>query len=182
VAIVGVLALLFREALPLEAIASWSERLVGVMLVAIGIWAIRKAMKLTIHVHEHEHDGSRHVHIHAHGPGHAHDSANAHTHSPHTHSHVPVGIGMLHGLAGSSHFLGVLPMLALPTVTDAILYLGAFTIGTIASMAFFSVAVGYASRRCAKRGERFYRGFMSLSGVAALVVGCAWMLMSLPGA
>ena len=173
VTLVGLLALALRDALPVEAISSWGERLVGVMLVAIGFWAIRRAMRTTIHLHEHEHDGSRHVHLHAHQKGHKHESARAHRHT-----HAAVGIGVLHGLAGSAHFLGVLPMLAFPTHAEAGLYLAAFAGGTVLSMALFAGLIGVASRRCARRSGQFYRGFMSLCGGAAVMVGCAWVVLS----
>ena len=37
VVVIGLLALAFREALPMETLSSWSERLVGVMLFGIGL-------------------------------------------------------------------------------------------------------------------------------------------------
>jgi ABC-type nickel/cobalt efflux system permease component RcnA len=173
VAVVGLLALWLRDALPLEAISSLGERLVGVMLVAIGFWAIRRALQTTVHVHEHEHDGSRHVHFHTHHKGQSHSAAGAHQHA-----HAAVGIGILHGLAGSSHFLGVLPMLAFATGLEAALYLASFAFGTVLSMAVFAGLIGFASRRCARRSGQVYRGFMSLCGGAAVVVGCTWVFLS----
>ena len=43
------------------------------------------------------------------------------------------GIGILHGLAGTSHVFGILPMLALPNHSLAISYIGGFAAGTIIS-------------------------------------------------
>src|SRR5437867_8728681 len=63
VAVVGLLSLWLRDLLPVDLLSSWGERLVGVMLFAIGAWAWRKA--LTVHAHEHEHTGDRHLHLHA---------------------------------------------------------------------------------------------------------------------
>ncbi len=174
VALVGLLVLWLRDALPLESLSLWSERLVGLLLIAIGLWAIRRALGTTIHVHAHEHDGERHQHIHAHHAGHAHESAAAHRHT-----HAAMGIGVLHGLAGSSHFLGVLPMLAFQTRLESVLYLGAFAAGTIVSMAAFSQVVGAAALRCSRRGTQVYRGFMSTCGGAAIVVGCFWLAFSM---
>jgi len=42
-------------------------------------------------------------------------------------------MGILHGIAGSSHFLGVLPALALPTPGAAISYIAAFVDPKVAS-------------------------------------------------
>src|ERR1051326_2059042 len=121
VAVVGLLSLWLRDLLPMNLISTWGERLVGVMLFGIGFWALRKAFG--VHAHEHEHDGQRHLHIHAHPPRAAHDQPGTHQH----HTHAAFGIGVLHGLAGSSHFLGVLPVLAFPTQTQALAYLTSFS-------------------------------------------------------
>src|ERR1041385_6406125 len=110
VAVIGLLSLGLRDLLPVDRLSSWGERLVGVMLVGIGLWGLRKAFRNRVHTHEHEHDGDRHMHVHVH----AHKAAHEHS-GAHQHTHAAFGIGILHGLAGSSHFLGVLPMLALAT-------------------------------------------------------------------
>src|SRR5436853_4894262 len=132
VAVVGLLSLWLRDLLPVNLLSTWGERMVGVMLFGIGLWGLRKA--LTIHAHEHEHEGDRHLHLHAHGRRVAHEQTEAHQ----RHTHAAFGIGLLHGLAGSSHFLGVLPILAFPTRQQALGYLLTFALGTITSMAIFS--------------------------------------------
>src|SRR4051794_13720746 len=40
---VGLLAIFFRQFLPLDAISSWSERFVGILLIGVGLWGMRKA-------------------------------------------------------------------------------------------------------------------------------------------
>src|SRR4029453_11586897 len=45
VLVIGLLSLLFRELLPLDLLSSWAERLVGVMLIGIGIWGFRRALE-----------------------------------------------------------------------------------------------------------------------------------------
>src|SRR5580765_2847255 len=65
VAVVGILSLILRGLLPIDLISSSSDRLVGVLLVGIGLWTLRKAM--LVHAHSHEHDGETHEHIHVHG-------------------------------------------------------------------------------------------------------------------
>jgi len=200
VAIVGMLSLLLRDLIPVDLVSTWGERLVGVMLLAIGIWALRKAFR--VHSHEHEHDGTRHMHLHTHvhlggtsstsphssdthwtssasphlhgsvtSPPHSHDHPSAHAH----HTHAALGIGILHGLAGSSHFLAVLPSLALPTRSQAISYLTAFALGTIFSMATFSTIMGLAAQRFQQSSLRIYRGLMCACSVAAMGVGCFWL-------
>jgi len=168
VAVVGLLSLWLRDLLPVDLLSSWGERLVGVMLFAIGAWAWRKA--LTVHAHEHEHNGDRHLHLHAHARHVEHEKVEAHAH----HTHAAFGIGLLHGLAGSSHFLGVLPILAFPTRIQALAYLLAFGLGTIASMAAFSWLMGSLAWRCAAGKTRIYRGLMISCAATAMVVGCFW--------
>ena len=169
VAVVGLLSLLLRDLIPVDLLSSWGERVVGVMLIGIGCWALAKALK--IHAHEHEHDGDRHVHLHAHTHAQAHSEPEAHHHS-----HAAFGIGILHGLAGSSHFLGVLPILALPTHSQAVAYLGAFAAGTVASMAAFASLMGLLASRCQGGSTRAYRGLMTICACAAIGVGCFWLI------
>ncbi|TAK98596.1 MAG: High-affinity nickel transporter [Verrucomicrobia bacterium] len=174
VVLVGLLSLALRDLLPLEWLSTWGERLVGVMLVGIGLWALRKTFSEHVHIHEHEHDGARHVHLHVHHHGHAHEQPEAHR----RHLHAAFGIGTLHGLAGSSHFLGVLPILAFPTKFQAASYLFAFALGTVLSMAVFSWLIGAITARWSHAGAKVYRGLLGTSAVAALVVGVAWLTLN----
>ena len=170
VAVVGLLALWLRDRLPMDLLSSWGDRIVGVVLVGIGIWALRRALKHNVHAHEHEHQGERHIHIHIHPDHERHNVPQAHE----RHTHAAFAIGTLHGLAGSSHVLGILPMLALPTRTEAITYLIAFGVGTILAMAGFSSSMGWLTRRYAANSVKIYRGLMSTCAVAAMAIGCIW--------
>jgi hypothetical protein len=174
VAVVGLAALLLREWLPLAAMSVWGERLVGVLLIGIGAWGLRKASQIKVHAHPHAHHGhSAHEHLHVHVP--AAEPAPAHAHM-----HAAMGIGVLHGLAGSSHFFGILPMLGMKTQLESGVYLLAFAGGTVFSMAVFSSLIGALARRFHLSSERAYRGLMACCALAALVVGCCWLF--LPGA
>jgi ABC-type nickel/cobalt efflux system permease component RcnA len=173
VALVGLISLWFRDLIPAEWVSNWGERLVGVTLFGIGLWALHRALEHNVHAHEHEHDGERHVHIHLHQRGH-----DGNERSAHRHAHAAFGIGTLHGLAGSSHFLGVLPALAFPTRLQAGAYLLAFGIGTVAAMAAFSWGMGWMAARFANRGANVYRGFMGISAAAAMGVGGFWLATS----
>jgi len=171
--VVGLLSLWLRDLIPVEWLSSWGERLVGVMLFGIGLWALHQAFKNRLHAHEHEHDGERHIHFHTHHHGHG-----ARVSAPHRHTHAAFGIGVFHGLAGSSHFLGVLPALAFPTGAQAVAYIAAFGVGTVAAMAIFSWGVGWMAARFAGRGQSIYRGMLTACGVAALGVGVFWLATS----
>ncbi len=172
VIVIGIFALIFREIIPVDLISSYSERLVGVVLIGIGIWGLRKVFSKHIHTHEHKHEGETHVHIHSHKPSVDHEKPAAHVHT-----HAAFGVGIIHGLAGSSHFLGILPALALPTRIEAIVYLIMFGIGTIAAMIIFSVSVGSLSVKFSKMGFNFYRALLIGFSTVAIAIGGFWLIL-----
>lgn len=206
---IAILALLLRGVLPIEALSHWSERIVGVVLIAIGIWGLRIALSSRLHAHVHEHDGHAHAHVHVHRHGHATEAAatastaavmaeaevaaaaqaeaaaqaqaaaTAIASAPrHRHTHAAFGVGILHGLAGSSHFLGVLPALALPTHTAAATYVVGFGAGSVAAMTAYAACIGAVALRAKRGGLQWYRALLTGSGAAAIIVGCVWLLGS----
>ncbi|HLE19870.1 MAG TPA: nickel transporter, partial [Vicinamibacteria bacterium] len=80
VASMGGLLLAFQHLLDLERLSWWSERLVGVVLIGLGVWGLRRATSRWVHSHHHQHDDDTHAHIHFHPPGQGESSA-AHRHS-----------------------------------------------------------------------------------------------------
>jgi sulfite exporter TauE/SafE len=164
VLVVGVLSLLLRGMIPVGLISNSSDRIVGALLVGIGAWTLRKALQ--IHSHEHVHDGEPHEHIHMHP---------ARNGRVHIHTHAAFGIGTLHGLAGSSHFLGILPSLALPSNWLAGTYLVAFGAGTVVAMILFSHFIGTVASRFAVNMWKTYRGMLYACSVLAFGVGIAWL-------
>lgn len=168
--ILAVLAIAFREALPVDTVSSWSERIVGVVLIGVGLWALRRSLRNHVHVHEHTHDGSTHAHIHTHGHGHD-PKVSAPSHQ---HHHGALGIGTLHGLAGTSHLLGILPALALPSRGAAVAYVIAFGIGSIVAMTGFAAIFGRVMRGRSVSGT-FYRYTMRATSLAAMGLGVFWL-------
>jgi sulfite exporter TauE/SafE len=164
VLVIGALSLLLRGMIPVDLISNSSDRIVGVLLIGIGAWTLRKALQ--IHSHEHVHDGELHEHIHMHPVRKKHE---------HAHGHAAFGIGTLHGLAGSSHFLGILPALALPSNWLAGTYLVAFGAGTVVAMILFSHFIGAVASRFAVNMWKTYRGMMYACSALAFGVGTAWL-------
>ena len=161
VATVAVIAVLLRDLLPpIDLLSLWSERLVGAALIAIGFWALRAGLRLGSAPHAHGPLTHEHIHVRR-GPS---------LTRPVGHAHASFLLGVLHGVAGSSHFLGVLPALALPTRADALVYIAAFGAGSIAAMAGFGAALG------ATPGPRAQRAFMLSASALAFVVGGAWLV------
>ena len=142
----------------------------GVVLIGIGIWMLRRAFDRGIHLHDHTHQGQQHTHFHVHGSGEPHTTPRAHTHT-----HTALAVGTLHGLAGSSHLLGVLPALALPTTTLATGYMLTFGIGTIAGMVAFSSIIGWIAGRFSTSNIVVYRTLTITCALAAIGVGGLWL-------
>ena len=170
---VGCLALGTRQALPWDLISSVSERLVGLVLIGLGLWGIRRALKHRLHSHDHDHDDPaiqhRHVHLHA-------DAPDATPREKHTHGHTAMGIGALHGLAGGSHMLAAVAALAFPTLLEAGLYLIAYAVGTIAAMTLFSAAVAKWVEGGAPGSHHRAPMAVGFCSVAAVVCGGFWLV------
>jgi hypothetical protein len=165
VVLVAVLTVLLRDLLPpVEAISTWSERVVGAALIGVGLWAFRRSTRMQPASHAHGAIAHRHIHVQA-GPDWLRRLG---------HVHASFCLGVLHGIAGSSHFFGVLPALALPSLSASLLYIAAFGIGTVAAMTGFAAAVGTAAVRLPD-GVLPQRAMMVTAAVLAVAVGTVWL-------
>ncbi|MEQ1759872.1 MAG: High-affinity nickel transporter [Vicinamibacterales bacterium] len=160
------LALMLRDWLPpIDTLSAWGERLVGVALMGVGAWALRRSASINSHAHRHGRRVHRHLHVRR-GPA---------WFTRLGHAHASFYMGILHGVAGSSHFFGVLPALALPSSAAGLTYVAAFGIGSVLAMTAFAATMGLASERLG-RAALPQRGMMRVSGLAALSVGAFWLL------
>jgi ABC-type nickel/cobalt efflux system permease component RcnA len=178
VLVIGALAVAFKERFDLAPVEAWGERLVGVLLVAIGLLGLRRALRLTVHAHPHEHDGEAHAHLHLHTGAERAHGPESHAGAAPRHGHTAFFAGTLHGVAGTAHLLGVLPALALPGLLASAVYLLAFASGTIAAMAAFAAFVGESSARMA-RGPALLRPLLCTASVVTVAVGAVWLVLSL---
>src|SRR5688572_27884902 len=97
VVVVALIAVLLRNALPpIDMISAWSERLVEAALIAIGLWALGRSTRMKPAAHAHGSMLHDHLHVQA-GPGWMRRLG---------HAHASFFLGVLHGIAGSSHFFG----------------------------------------------------------------------------
>jgi hypothetical protein len=167
VVVVAMLAVLLRDLLPpVDILSAWGERLVGAALVGIGVWGLRRSLTIGAEAHAHGVYSHRHLHVQS-GPRWARRLG---------HAHASFYIGVLHGVAGSSHFLGVLPALALPTPAAALVYITAFGAGTVLAMTAFAAVVGSAGVRL-DYGTAGHRRLMMSAAVLALAVGGWWLVV-----
>jgi ABC-type nickel/cobalt efflux system permease component RcnA len=177
--IIGILFFFFRELIPVEMISTHSEKIVGVMLIVIGLWAFfrlyRQVHKDAHHLHQHENkDGSVYLHEHAHD-----HLFEKHEHKSNFHKNTlwaAMGIGVLHGLAGISHLLGLLPTLAFASAWQSAFYLIGFAAGTLLSMALFSALMGMIGKYSSEqRKVLVYKLINGFAGVTAVFVGIFWI-------
>lgn len=165
VIVVALAATWLRDLLPpIEALSAWSERVVGGALIALGLWGLRQSMRLRAAEHAHGAVAHDHLHVQA-GPAWLRRVG---------HVHASFCLGILHGVAGSSHFFGVLPALALPSREETLLYIAAFGAGTVVAMTAFAAVVGVTSAR-AGHGHGTPRLLLRMTAVAAIAVGGYWL-------
>jgi ABC-type nickel/cobalt efflux system permease component RcnA len=167
----GGLLLAWRLRVP-ERVAALLETGVALMLVLLGLLAIRRAARgLRLHAHRHSHDGREHVHIHAHRDGEAH-AASAHD----QHGHAlgvglrPLLVGMVHGLAGSAA-PALLVMGAAKTALAGLAYLVALAAGSALGMLLLSALMSLPLTLLAARYQLLQLRVQLLAGASSLAVG-----------
>ena len=168
VVVLALIAIGLKDLAHVEAMSSWAEFLVGVALLVVGALAVRTAFGLELHTHEHRHDGStehRHLHLHVRG---------ASNHRRHV--HASSGLGLLHGLAGASHLLAVIPALALPPHA-AVGYLVAYLLGSIGAMVAVVSVVSFLTVRS---GARLMPFLVGGTGALSIVTGAIWLQKTSP--
>jgi ABC-type nickel/cobalt efflux system permease component RcnA len=154
------------------------EGLVGVMLVVVGLWAMRRARKL--HLHPPEEHGD-HLHLHAHkGADPAHDHHHHHHHHGHHHP-APAArgitlVGMLHGLAGTSAVVALVPVTLMERTSVGLGYLLAFGAGTMLAMTGYAVLAAVAMREATEASVRLGQKLGAFVGVGSVVVGAWWVV------
>jgi putative Mn2+ efflux pump MntP len=176
--IIGVFFFFFRDLIPVDFISSQSEKAVGIMLIIIGFWAFYRLYRLYSgkekgELHHHDHKGKWFLHQHKHEGNHAHKKG------PVQRLRVALGIGIVHGLAGVSHLLGLLPTLAFTTKTGAAFYLIGFAAGTLVAMGLFSFVMGTVGKLASEKGKvLLFRTINGVAGTIAVFVGVFWIWQS----
>jgi sulfite exporter TauE/SafE len=181
--LVGVLFYYFRELIPVEFISENSEKIVGGLLIIIGLWSLARLLNFntsTKHKHVHTHKTNEgDIFVHKHHHHHKDKSVHIHVHKKHERQTywAALGIGIIHGLAGVSHFISLLPTLAFPSNFDSALYLIGFGFGTILAMVVFSVILGFVAKKASKqKRDTLLKIITGIVGISAIIVGIYWIL------
>ena len=175
---IGILFLIFRELIPVESISNYSEQLVGIVLLVIGVWSFYKIFKEEKkHKHLHVH-GNHTVAIHKHEHAHHHEASHHHTHNHQLKqsSFASLSIGFLHGLAGISHFLLFIPVASFKNQIDSISYLVGFSCGIVLAMTSFALLIGRISSFSKnEHNDTLFKGIRFSGGLFAIIIGLYWL-------
>ncbi|TFH34017.1 MAG: hypothetical protein E4G95_08870 [Bacteroidia bacterium] len=148
--IIGLLSVLFRDLIPVDTISEYSEQIVGILLIIIGLWIFYRIFVSGRHHRVIKRTGN--------------DAITA------------LGIGVIHGLAGVSHLIGILPSLALPTKLDAVSYILGFGTGTVFTMVLYTSIMGLITSRVESANyDRLLLGIRIAGSSAAVLVGIFWI-------
>jgi len=182
--ILGIVILLVKEALldRYEDVAPVLEFGVGIMLVFLGAQVFYNLRRGTLHAHSHQHGGHAHVHVHAtHREGSEPGNRNGlHEILRPQFRLKSFGVGIVHGLAGSAAvMLVLLPQIEVFWV--GLGYLVVFGVGTIASMALITIALGVPFA-LTTRARQWQRAIAGVAGAASLLFGVALMAEIATGA
>ena len=157
------------------------DRLVGVVLIGLGIWTL---LQLRVgemyHSHRHAH-GATETHFHD-GTTHFHSNAHSHSHS-HSHSHDhdndlgSLLMGMLHGGAGTGAFLvQAINVQAASHYVMIVAFTVVFSVGVLLAMGFYAAVLGGAISLAGRQTTRFFAAARLATGVLACGVGVCMLL------
>jgi len=154
---------LFGLAIP-EQLSAIAESLVGVVLIAIGLWTIWQIFqkKLLISFHRH-HPDIQHAHWHK------------QDHKK-THDHSAILVGILHGIAGSAPLLVLIPLSKMGSATMAMGYVLLFGLGVIISMAIFGGLMAQGYRQLERFGNKLVIGARALVAISSVGLGSHLLL------
>lgn len=162
---VGLIVLVLGWHLP-EALFGTAERLVGVVLIALGLWLWADLWRRRVRLRAHRHGGVTHVHL-VEGQGRRHRRWA---------DHGPVFVGVLHGLAGAAPLMALLPSVQAGSAWIGLAYLAVFSVGVLVSMAGFGVAFGSFQEWVARRGSGLMNGLRFVVGGLAVGLGGMWLV------
>lgn len=175
--LIGILFLLFKDFFPLEKVSQYSEQLVGIVLIAIGVSSFYQIFNdKRKHKYPHIHSEEKpYIHVH-------HQSNETHHHSHKTKINQNVysyfGIGFLHGLAGIAHFILLLPVLGFETKVEGTQYVIGFGLGTILAMIAYTLILSKIASYTKQHNDVFFKGVRLASGLFAIIIGIYWLLAS----
>lgn len=166
---VGLALVAFGCSLP-GSVAALADRLVGLVMIGLGLFVFRELARRRAHLHFHAHDG---IAPHAHWHGHEHE-ARRDASTDHQHEHGALFVGALHGLAGSAPVLALLPV-AHRSPRLAVAYLVLFGFGVAVAMIGVSGLLGHVAGRLTIQGAGRGLSWLRGAGAAGSVAIGTWL-------
>lgn len=123
------------------------EGAVGVALVGVGIWSLRTARNLHL-----RHPGQHRAH-----------------------GHAVASLGMMHGLAGTTAVVTLLPVTLLQEPLIGLAYLACFGVGVTMGMGIFALVAAAAMRTAAAGAPAAVERIARLAGIGSIAVGLWWL-------
>jgi len=181
--LIGILFYFFKDFIPVEAISTYSEQFVGLILIGLGIWAFyRIKNKQASHKHPHFHDknGVGSI-IHIHGHEHAHqDHVHTHNKTIKQNSFTALIVGVIHGFAGIAHFVLLLPVLGFQSNFESLQYIIGFAIGILVAMIVYTLLLGkFNNKHPENYTKPLYVNLQFWGGLIAVAVGIYWIIINL---
>jgi len=185
-ALVGALGFALRGALNMDAVSKYMEVAVGVSIAIIGATGFQEAREWAHNANNCELDE---VDTSA-DPRAAADVVMSQCDEPPPQDVArTLSNGVLNGICGTGHVLGVLPALAMPSWTIASAYLVCFGLGTLVAMAIVTGVIGeLSSRMGSSLNQRAAPATLAMAtSIIALTMGSFWTVralatLGLPGA
>ncbi|MBQ0732871.1 sulfite exporter TauE/SafE family protein [Aquimarina celericrescens] len=151
--LIGGLFLVFAAHIPVERISEHSEKLVGIVLIGVGLWAFYKLFN-------EKRSPSKIL-----------------SRTDKKSILSSLGIGILHGFAGIAHFLLLLPVLGFKTNFEGTQYIIGFGIGTVLVMTIYAFLLGKATYFTKRQNAQFFNGIRFSGGIFATVIGIYWLYL-----
>jgi ABC-type nickel/cobalt efflux system permease component RcnA len=154
-----------------ERFAQGLELAVGFMLVLLGADVLRRLIRDRIHFHTHRHGEKLHFHAHS------HESGQAHADDPHQHEHAAtfpfraLFVGMMHGMAGSAALI-ILALNSVTSISQGILYIALFGVGSIFGMAVLAAVISLPLKYSPRGMTWAHNGLKAAVGIVTIGLGC----------
>lgn len=151
--IIGLAYYFLVETRVLTSVALFAERLVGVSLIWVGTWILLRRNRPW--------SG-------------ACDAAQG---NPKRGGAMAIGFGVLHGTAGATHLLGLIPMFTLQRNSEVVMYLLAYNTGILCAMSLFCGLLGIVFHRTSRAGGDAILKFRVITSLTCLLVGSYWLIV-----
>lgn len=168
----GVAVFILGFAMP-SRLSELAEYLVGVLLLLIGLSLTWQLLSHRARLHFHRHEG---LAPHAHWS--RQDDSGRTENPPAQHDHKALLVGVVHGAAGATPVLAVLPLTLTQTPWLFLAYIFLYISGILLAMLVFGGALGFVIRRLLNYGQSVMQLVRAMAATGSVAMGL-WILRGL---